>query len=176
MVDTNGKSVASILAPLTMVNLEPEDSPWDKEMVVAMVVMAKLMVAVAVVDVALYAAMVDITTMNNITIRATPLTVKMTLKHTITTQIHLMAMGTNKPWVPGATIPFHLNIIQTIRVHPHAGDARGLAVAWLTHTTKGLEGAWLHCLTKGLEVAWPHHLTKGLEVAWPHHPTHRAVT
>ena len=119
---------------------------------------------------------VDITTMNNITIRATPLTVKTTLKHTITTQIHLMAMGTNGPWVPGATIPFHINTIQTIRVHPHTGDARGLAVAWLTCPTKGLEVAWLHHPTKGLEVAWLHHPTKGLEVAWPHHPTHRAVT
>ena len=176
MVDTNGKSAVSILDPLTTVNLDPEDSPWDEEMVAAMAVVAKLTVKVAVVDVALDAAMVDITTTSSITIRATTWTIKTTLKHTIIMQTYLMAMGTNGPWVPGTMIPLHINTIQTIRAHPHAGDARGLAVAWPTHPTKGLEAAWLHHPTKGLEAAWPHHPTKGLEMAWPHRPTHGAVT
>ena len=67
MVDINGKSAVSILAPLTMVNLDLEDSPWDGEVADAITVMAKLTVAVAVVDAALDAAVVAITTTSSIT-------------------------------------------------------------------------------------------------------------
>ena len=175
MVDTNGKSAASILTPLTMVNLDPEDSPWDGN--------GGRNGGRGQVDCCggrgghgfgcgngghhhneqHYYQGNPIDSQNNFE-----------TYHYYTNTSH--GNGHEQTMGPRGNNPFHLNAIQTIRVHPHAGDARGLAVAWPTHPTKGLEVAWLHRPTKGLEVAWPHHLTKGLEVAWPHHPTHGAVT